>query len=141
MTDHTKINRDIRGRWSKGTSGNPSGKSKKPRPAPPDNFADMLRSALQTKVRVNQGGKVSFLTAEQALATSLVKECLSASGADKLRYLSFLVKLLEKSPRSKLPEESERFWKQEQEDLFQELLRVMGETDGSEGRPEIDERG
>lgn len=129
MTKHVKIERHRNGRFKKGSSGNPKGRKKK-QPLSPNDFPKLLLKALLTPLKVTQDGKSSTIIAWDLIVKGVVKECLSAKGTEKLKYVTQILKIAQTLPPEPDPPEKD-FWGEEQEELFRELEKAQAEYEAA----------
>lgn len=96
--------RDRRGRFVKGSTGNPDGRPPK-RPKPPKSLAKCLAEALDREVPVNDNGVPQLLTMRELLAASLLRGTVKAKPKDMLHILERTNRLAESAEDEDGPEE------------------------------------
>ncbi len=117
-SENGRSERDPRGRFLKGTSGNPEGRPRKP-PPEPWSFQGSMTAALSEVVPVTgPDGTVEHQTIRDVLIRTLVRNAVKASAKDQVLILERLLKLdaLNPAPEPEvvdevwLPEEDRRLW-------------------------------
>ena len=63
----------IEHRWKKGTSGNPTGRKKKP-----DTIADTLKAKLAARISVGEGGRRRSMTMQELILEQLIRDAAKA---------------------------------------------------------------
>ena len=128
--------RDTRGRFLPGSTGNPSGRPRKPPKAPwsvPGALADVLRETVV--VTTGQHGAVETLTFRDLLIKSLIRRALKAKPKD---LLFIIERLLELGAFNTPLEEEDEY---EHEEIFTEEDKRLLEMIEREVFPQISSQG
>lgn len=81
------------GQWTKGQSGNPSGKKKAGNEAPPKPFFECFAAQLSETVEIMANGKKTQITYGEALIKKLINDLMVAPLKDKIKAIEVLKKL------------------------------------------------
>ncbi len=77
--------------WKPGQSGNPLGKKKKIKAAPP--LASLFADELSETIEVKNAGEIQKLSKAQVLATTVINQLIKASPKDQPKLFQMLDKL------------------------------------------------
>lgn len=129
--------RDDRGRFRKGSSGNPDGRPRK-RPEPEWSMEESFARALAQEVTVaGLHGSKQKMPIRDLLITSAVRDAVNANGKDKIYIIERLAKLQVLRPPT--PEEEEEIFTEEDRRILQMVTRELTGIDrpcgGSSDRP------
>lgn len=92
--DWCEPQRDERGRFKKGFTGNPDGRPRK-QPKRPKSWAKCLAEAWEMEVAVNDNGTSQLLTFRELAARSIVRAAVTAKAKDMLQIAEHLERAAE----------------------------------------------